>query len=144
MRIKVAGNCKAEQILKDYLAILGFKPVKFFPSFEINLSEVSETVVIDGVDSHLEQRVVFHLQDLGVKDITFLRGNHKISDREISISYPESLAQLVARSLARAIQEAKPKFLTRKLFLLPLLLLLGTDVQAQQFIYGRAWDSVTL
>lgn len=144
MRISIVGNNSAARTLKGYVEKSGYLVTNVLPTYVINLEESIGDVIVDGIDSELERRIIYHMEDLGVGKFILQRANGIRSDREIRIIYPIGRDEIVARAIARTISE-KPsrKFWSKKLFLLPLLLL-ATNLQAQQFVYGRAWDSVTV
>jgi hypothetical protein len=144
MRIKVLGNNLATKTLIGYIHRLGYAVVDSFPTWTIELAEYGEDFHIDGVDSELERRILYHLEDLGAERFILQRGGGIRKEDAIKICYPKGKDEIVARAIARVVQEIKPKrFWAKKLFLIGLLLL-PTQVQAQQFVYGRAWDSVNL
>lgn len=157
MRIELVGDNEASRTLKGYIAHLGYAVVDYAPTFTFYLVEEGEDFIVDGVDSLLERRVLSHLEDLGAEKFILKRAGGVRSEFAIKIIYPAGKGELVARACARAMQEAfinqKPveppkKSIFRKLneFLrAPIfLLLLASSANAQQFVYGRAWDSVNL
>lgn len=167
MRVKIIGDNLAARTLKGYLEHIGYAIVKDYPNFEIEFVEgKSENgFIIDGVDSDLERRIIFHLEDLGVDTFTLQRKGGIRNELACKITYPVSINpdeptrdEITARAVARSIQEvykgpekvieppevvSKPWY--KKLFLLPLLVLMFPNItQAQDFVYGRAWDSVNI
>jgi hypothetical protein len=146
LRIKITGNNLAAQTLSGYIHRLGYATVNHLPTFSIELEEKGSEFILDGVDSELERRLLYHLEDLGIGKFIIQRAGGVRSENAIKVTYPVGSDEVVARAFARVIQEIKPKsFWNKKLFSLPLfLLLLSGRVEAQQFIYGRAWDSVNL
>lgn len=146
MRIEIIGDNLASRTLTGYIHKLGYAVVKSLPTFTIYLEEAGDDFIIDGIDSDLERRILFHMEDLGAERFILQRKGSIRSDREIRVSYPAGKDEVVARGIARAIQEAKPKSIfNKKLFgILVLGILSAGKLEAQQFIYGRAWDSVNL
>lgn len=157
MRIELVGENEASKTLRGYIAHLGYAVVDYAPTFTFYLVEAGEDFIVDGVDSMLERRVLSHLEDLGAEEFILKRANGVRSEFAIKITYPVGKGELVARACARAMQEAfipkKPveppkkgilkrlnEFLKAPIF----LLLLASSANAQQFVYGRAWDSVNL
>lgn len=145
MRIEIVGTNLAADTLRGYIHKLGYAVVKSLPTFTIYLEEAGSDFIIDGVDSDLERRILYHMEDLGAERFILQRKDGIRSDREIKVSYPAGKDAIAARGIARAIQEAKPKSIfNKKLFGILALSLLASNSYAQQFIYGRAWDSVNL
>jgi hypothetical protein len=144
LRIEINGDNLAARTLIGYVNKLGFAVVRVLPTFTIHLEEEGNDFIVDGVDSDLERRILFHMEDLGTEKFILQRKGGIRSDREIKITYPAGKDELVARSIARAIQESKVSFWNKKLFLLAFLILSAGNLEAQQFVYGRAWDTVNL
>ena len=160
MRVKIIGDNLATRTLRGYVERLGYAVVDSLPDFTVFIEENSGEVVIDGIDSELERKAILHFEDLGIGRFILERAGGIRSDREIRVAYPIGKDQIIARGLARALLEAfgikgadsKVAQVVKKagkraislLFVGIFFFLFLPTSEAQQFVFGRAWDSVNL
>lgn len=161
MRVKIIGDNLAARTLKGYVEALGYAVVDSLPDFTVELIEKGEEVIVDGIDCDLERKAIYYFEDLGIGRFILERAGGVRSDRELKVTYPVGKDPIIARGIARALLEAfgikggtskiaeviknGAKATAKVLSLLVLILLfLPVKSEAQQFIFGRAWDTSTL
>jgi len=168
MRVEIIGDNLAARTLKGYLEKSGYAVVKNLPNITVYLAESNvPNVIVDSIDSELERKIVNSLEDLGHGRITLQREGGVRSDTSIKITYPVDTDESVARAITRGVissftdrsLESKEEGISMKsiekmsgvkpwwkkiLPFLSLVILLPNISSAQQFVYGRAWDSVNV
>ena len=119
MRIQVVGDSPVVDELISLLRLGGYAASRTDGTYSFHIDELKiplcttcrtvkspiDYIIIDGVDSRLEQLAVNYIQEFGVPKIVLDRAGPNRSDRRLEIKTPDEYASAVALGLYRAVDK---------------------------------------
>jgi hypothetical protein len=110
MRIRIDGNCDAAQVVTGYLRSQGYLVSEHDPNYTIYLEE-GETpevdgrpsIVVDGIDCKIENRMIHHISHLTAARIVLARAGGVQSDQEIHIAFNHADTAAIEKGVFRGV-----------------------------------------